>query len=145
MLSVIAQFSVVPATAVIIGVDWHPICMYGIEMMVYHHWPCWPWWLFNLICEFGWFVFYGGYMRLLAPSWWCLIIVEAVLWNGLFPVTRTVCSLASNVSAVSDNGAHHFRSPQCRRILGGWNIVRVRINVVVAAIFDFMTEEDWGE
>ena len=32
---------------------------------------------------------------------------------------------------------------QCRRILGGRNLVRVRI--VVAAIFDFMTVEDWGE
>ena len=36
------------------------------------------------------------------------------------------------------------RSLQCRRILGGRNLVRVR-NVVVAAIFDFMTVEDWGE
>ena len=35
-------------------------------------------------------------------------------------------------------------SLQCRRILGGRNLVRVR-NVVVAAIFDFMTVEDWGE
>ena len=26
----------------------------------------------------------------------------------------------------------------------GWNLVRVR-NIVVAAIFDFMTVEDWGE
>ena len=35
-------------------------------------------------------------------------------------------------------------SLQCRRILGARNLVRVR-NVVVAAIFDFMTVEDWGE
>ena len=35
-------------------------------------------------------------------------------------------------------------SLHCRRILGGRNFVRVR-NVVVAAIFDFMTVEDWGE
>ena len=35
-------------------------------------------------------------------------------------------------------------SLQCRRILGGRNLVRVR-NVVVAAIFDFMPVEDWGE
>ena len=34
-------------------------------------------------------------------------------------------------------------SLHCRRILGGRNLVRVRI--VVAAIFDFMTVEDWGE
>ena len=36
------------------------------------------------------------------------------------------------------------RSVQCRRILGGRNLVRVR-NVVIAAIFDFLTVEDWGE
>ena len=34
-------------------------------------------------------------------------------------------------------------SLQCRRILGGRNLVRVR-NIVVAAIFDFMTVEDLG-
>ena len=38
----------------------------------------------------------------------------------------------------------HNLSLQCRRILGGRNLVRVR-NIVVAAIFDFMTVEDWGE
>ena len=37
-----------------------------------------------------------------------------------------------------------WASLQCRRILGGRNLVRVR-NIVVAAIFDFMTVEDWGE
>ena len=35
-------------------------------------------------------------------------------------------------------------SLQCRHILGGQNLLRV-CNVVVAAIFDFMTVEDWGE
>ena len=35
-------------------------------------------------------------------------------------------------------------SLQCRRILGERNLVRVR-DIVVAAIFDFMTVEDWGE
>ena len=35
-------------------------------------------------------------------------------------------------------------SLQCRHILGGRNLVRVR-NIVVAAIFDFMTVGDWGE
>ena len=35
-------------------------------------------------------------------------------------------------------------SLQCRRILDARNLVRVR-NIVVAAIFDFMTVEDWGE
>ena len=35
-------------------------------------------------------------------------------------------------------------SLQCRRILGGGNLVRIR-SIVVAAIFDFMTVEDWGE
>ena len=39
---------------------------------------------------------------------------------------------------------NHIFSLQYRRILGGRNLVRVR-NVVVAAIFDFMTMEDWGE
>ena len=40
---------------------------------------------------------------------------------------------------------HRLKSSlQCRRILGGRNLVRVR-NIVVAAIFDFMTVEDWGE
>ena len=34
-------------------------------------------------------------------------------------------------------------SLQCRHILGGRNLVRVR-NIVVAAIFDFMTVGDWG-
>jgi len=35
-------------------------------------------------------------------------------------------------------------SLQCRRILGGRNLGRVR-NIVVVAVFDFMTVEDWGE
>ena len=35
-------------------------------------------------------------------------------------------------------------SLQCRRILGGRNVVRVR-DIVVAAICDFMAVEDWGE
>ena len=35
-------------------------------------------------------------------------------------------------------------SLQCRRILGGRNPVRVR-NIVVAAIFDFMTVGGWRE
>ena len=34
-------------------------------------------------------------------------------------------------------------SLQCRRILGGRKLVHVRI--IVAAIFDFMTEVDWEE
>ena len=34
-------------------------------------------------------------------------------------------------------------SLQCKRILGGQKFVHIRI--VVAAIFDFMTEEDWRE
>ena len=38
----------------------------------------------------------------------------------------------------------HLSSLQCRRILGGRNLGRVR-NVVVAAIFDFMAVEDRGE
>ena len=35
-------------------------------------------------------------------------------------------------------------SLQCRSILGGRNLVHV-CNIVVAAIFDYMTVEDWGE
>ena len=35
-------------------------------------------------------------------------------------------------------------SLQCRRIFVGRNLARVR-NIVVAAIFHFMTVEDWGE
>ena len=39
-----------------------------------------------------------------------------------------------------------FASLQCRRILGVRNLVRVGNCVIaVAAIFDFMTVEDWGE
>ena len=34
-------------------------------------------------------------------------------------------------------------SLHCRRILDGRKLVRVRI--IVAPIFDFMTEVDWGE
>ena len=36
-------------------------------------------------------------------------------------------------------------SLQCRRILRRRNLVRVRSIIVVAAIFDFMAVEDWGE
>ena len=39
---------------------------------------------------------------------------------------------------------HKVLSQQGRRILGGRNLVRVR-DIVVSAIFDFMTVEDWGE
>ena len=35
-------------------------------------------------------------------------------------------------------------SLQCRRILGGRSLVRVR-NIIVAAIFDFLSVEDWGK
>ena len=37
----------------------------------------------------------------------------------------------------------NYLSLHCGHILGGRNLVRIRI--VVAAIFDFMTVEDWGE
>ena len=36
------------------------------------------------------------------------------------------------------------RSLQCRRVLGGRNLDGIR-DIVVAAIFDFMTVEDWEE
>ena len=42
--------------------------------------------------------------------------------------------------ARSING-YQYSSLQCRRILGGRNLVRVR-DIVVAAIFDFMTVEE---
>ena len=35
-------------------------------------------------------------------------------------------------------------SLQCRRILGGRKLL-LYVRIVVTAIFDFMTEEDWGE
>ena len=54
-------------------------------------------------------------------------------------------------SALKKRGKYHTLPPsplqtslQCKRILGARNLVRVR-NIVVAAIFDFMTMEDWGE
>ena len=47
-------------------------------------------------------------------------------------------------SAVDRFPLHQAFSLQCRCILGRRNPVRVR-NIVVAAIFDFMTVEDWGE
>ena len=39
--------------------------------------------------------------------------------------------------------SHFLTAALNLRILGGRNLVRVR--TVVAAIFDFMTVEDWGE
>ena len=47
-------------------------------------------------------------------------------------------------SIVSSTPRLGCKDEQCRRILGGRNLSRVR-NIVVAAIFDFMTVEDWGE
>ena len=47
-------------------------------------------------------------------------------------------------SGILSFGTSRTISLQCRRILGGRNHVRVR-NIAVAAIFDFMTVEDWGE
>ena len=41
-------------------------------------------------------------------------------------------------------GDHSNLLGKWRRILGGRNLVRVR-NIVVAAIFDFMTVGDWRE
>ena len=39
---------------------------------------------------------------------------------------------------------NHLNSLQCRRILGGRKLL-VYVRIVVASIFDFMIEEDWGE
>ena len=47
------------------------------------------------------------------------------------------------VCIISFSVLPNYLSLQCGRILGGRNLVRIRI--VVAAIFDFMTVEDWGE
>ena len=56
----------------------------------------------------------------------------------------TICTNHLGGNFVHEHKNHKIRrgSLQCRRILGGRNLVRVR-NVVVAAIFDFMTVEDW--
>ena len=48
------------------------------------------------------------------------------------------------VPTLLDQQCWELCSLQCRRIVGGRNLVRVR-NIVVVAIFDFMTVEDWGE
>ena len=47
------------------------------------------------------------------------------------------------VCIISFSVLPNYLSLQCGRILGGRNLVRIRI--VVAAIFDFLTVEDWGE
>ena len=56
--------------------------------------------------------------------------------NILFNIRKILCNYPRKRKDIS--------SLQCRRILGGRNLVRVR-NIVVASIFDFMTVEDWGE
>ena len=60
------------------------------------------------------------------------------LFKGCFDVS----SLFFKDLSVDVRGGRN--SLQCRRILAGRNLVRVR-DIVVAAIFDFMTVEDWGE
>ena len=57
-----------------------------------------------------------------------LVSLVILLFTALFPLQENFL----------------WHSLQCRRILGGRNLVRVR-NVVVAAMFDFMTVEDWVE
>ena len=52
--------------------------------------------------------------------------------------------IQKNNAKIVDTYLPGMPSLQYRRILGGRNLVRVR-NIVVAAIFDFMTVEDWGE
>ena len=39
---------------------------------------------------------------------------------------------------------NHVDSLHCRRIFGGRKLLGY-VYIVVASIFDFMTEEDWGE
>ena len=71
------------------------------------------------------------------PGKKCDIILTLLDYSTLFPQSRTFChSLLTSTLLRSV-------SLQCRLILSGRNLVRVRI--VVAAIFDFMTVEDWGE
>ena len=61
------------------------------------------------------------------------------------PIKR-INSIVSSMPRLSckDKQCSQTASLQYRRILGGRNLARVR-NIVVAAIFDFMTVEDWGE
>ena len=59
--------------------------------------------------------------------------LNIVLSTSIQPEERLLI-VACNVNPIID-------SLQC--ILGGRNLVHIRI--VVAAIFDFLTEEDWGE
>ena len=63
------------------------------------------------------------------------ITSSSISWLGYIEQIK-ICSNTSKPNILY--------SLQCRRILGGRNLVRVR-NIVVAAIFDFMTVEDWGE
>jgi len=53
-------------------------------------------------------------------------------------------SINQSINQLHLNTVNGSASLQCRRILVGRNLVRVRV-IVVAAIFDFMTVEDWGE
>ena len=69
--------------------------------------------------------------------------------GSCFYFTTSIKQINSIVSSTSrlgctDEQCSQTASLQCRRILGGRNLARVR-NIVVAAIFDFMTVEDSGE
>ena len=75
-------------------------------------------------------------------------LLHVVACCVLLGVVASVCTplptRTQQVPTLLDQQFWELCSLQYRRILGGRNHVRVR-NIVVAAIFDFMTVEDWGE
>ena len=67
-----------------------------------------------------------------------------VLLGVVASVYTPLPTRTQQVPTLLDQQCWELCSLQCRRIVGGRNLVRVR-NIVVVAIFDFMTVEDWGE
>ena len=76
-------------------------------------------------------------------EWFTVTSVElpAMLSVRTFPINALILSGVVLPVNVSYNSGI---SLQCRHILGGRKLVRVR-NIVSAAIFYFMRVEDWGE
>ena len=64
-----------------------------------------------------------------------------VLLGVVASVYTPLPTRTQQVPTLLDQQCWELCSLQCRRIVGGRNLVRVR-NIVVAAIFDFMTMED---
>ena len=74
-----------------------------------------------------------------------LHVVACCMFLGVVASVYTpLPTRTQQVPTLLDQQCWELCSLQCRRIVGGRNLVRVR-NIVVAAIFDFMTMEDWGE